>query len=225
MDIFLDMTGTITDMQTEDHALLKLGEAIKERFKISMSAEDIVKRINEYRKPFMDKRDEEYTPIRFLVSGGVEHILGRKLRYDEKEWVEKKYVEIHGLYVKLAPGAGEALEEMRNIAEHMGIITDGDRPYTDNLLRSLKIREFFDSVTTAEDVGVGKPNPKIFQQGISLSSSEPKIYIGDSEKRDMKGAKSVGMIAIKIGGRTKYGDYHARNLREAVKVIQALLRP
>ncbi len=224
MDVFLDMTGTITDMKSEDYALLKLGEEIKEKFNIKMDAGELVKRINDYRKPFMDRRAEEYHPIRNLVSDAIAHILNRKLEEDEIKWIHKKYVEIHGIYVKLAPRAMEGLEALREIAEHMGIITDGDRPYTEKLLESLDIIDFFDSITTAEDAMVGKPNPRIFQMALRNSKSDTRTYIGDSEERDMVGSKRVGMIAIKIGDSTQHGDFHAKNLVEAAGII-ANLKP
>jgi putative hydrolase of the HAD superfamily len=131
-----------------------------------------------------------------------------------------EYAEVHAKYVKLAPGAIEGLNKMRNLAEHMGVITDGDRPYTEKLLDSLGIRHMFDSVTTAEDAGVGKPNPRIFNVALEHSRSQPKVYVGDSEKRDVVGAKRVGMVAVKIGNSSENADYVAHNLLEAAELIE-----
>ncbi len=224
MDVFLDMTGTITDMESENLAMLKLAERLKKRFAIPLEPREIVERIEEYRKPSMDKRDKEYTPIRYLVLEAVKKISPRRLCSSDAYWVLDEYSKVHGEFVRLAPNALEGLKKLRGMAEHMGVITDGDRPYTENLLENLGIADFFDSVTTAEDAGVGKPNPKIFQMALKNSKSEPKVYIGDSEKRDMKGAKGVGMITVKIGDFTKYGDHLARDLLEAARVIEDLLR-
>jgi len=198
MDIFLDMTGTITDKESENLAMLKLAERVKKRFSIPLEPEEIVRKIEEYRKPFMDKRDRDYVPIRYLVFEAIKEISPKKLCASDSYWILDEYTRVHGEFVRLAPNAMEGLKRMRGMAEHMGIITDGDRPYAENLLESLGIRELFDSITTAEDAGVGKPNPKIFLEALKHSRSEPKFYIGDSEKRDMKGAKEVGMVTIKI---------------------------
>ncbi len=132
------------------------------------------------------------------------------------------YANYHAKYVKLAPGALEALNEIRNMAEHMGLITDADTPYTNKVLEALGIKQFFDSITTAEDAGVGKPNPEIFKMALRYSKSNPKVYIGDSEFRDVKGAKSVGMLTIKIGDDTTEADYKAPNLLEAIKILKTL---
>ncbi len=222
MDVFLDMTGTITDMESENRAFLEMCRAIGKRFKINMSAEEIMKNIIEFRKPYMDKRHEHYYPIRNLIVMAVEKIEGVKLRGGEVFWIMDTYANYHAKYVKLASGALEALKEIRNMAEHMGLITDADTPYTNKVLEALGIKQFFDSITTAEDAGVGKPNPEIFKMALRYSKSNPKVYIGDSEFRDVKGAKSVGMLTIKIGNDSTEADYKAPNLLEAVKILKTL---
>ena len=219
MDVFLDMTGTITDMKSEDLAILKLSESIGKKFNIPVSPEEILYKIEKYRKPYMDRRDKEYTPIRFLILEAVKRLSPQPLSEKDSYWVITEYSRIHAIYVRLAPGAREGLKKIRRIAKHVGIITDGDRPYTEKLLYALDIANLFDSVTTAEDAGVGKPNPKIFKMALTNSNSEPKIYVGDSENRDIDGAKHIGMIAIKIGEKTEHGDYLARNLKDAAKII------
>ncbi len=224
MDVYLDMTGTITDMDSENFALLKLAESIAKHFEMEHSPKEVMEKIEKYRKPFMDKRAVEYTPIRILVIDAVAHILNRKLNNEERNWIEKRYVDVHAQYVRLAEGAKEGLLKIREIANHMGIITDGDRPYTEALVESLNIENLFDSITTAEDVGVGKPNPLIFKHAMMLGKSAKKVHVGDSERRDVFGAKEAGMIAIKIGRETKYGDYLASNLKDAANII-AKIRP
>ncbi len=222
MDVYLDMTGTITDMRSENFAMYKLAEEIKHRFAMSLSADEVLSKIEEYRKPIMEQRDKEYVPIRHLVLEAVERLVSRPLGADNSYWILNEYSAVHSRYVKLAPGALEGLQVIRKVAKHMGLITDADRPFTERLLNSLEIAKFFDSITTAEDVGVGKPNPKIFEEALKHGFSKLKIYIGDSERRDVKGAKRVGMIVIKIGKFSESADYIAPNLLEAAKIIQNL---
>ena len=224
MDIFLDMTGTITDMESENYAIYKLAQRIKEKFGIDMSAEEVLRRIEEYRKPIMDKRHEIYIPIRNLVVEGVERILSRKVSDSERKWLMEEYVNVHATHVKLGRNSLEGLKKLRGMAKHLGMITDADLPYTKEVIKSLQISQFFDSVITAEEVGVGKPNPRIFEEAIKRGRGKIKIYIGDSERRDMWGAKQVRMIAIKIGKKTKYGDFSAHDLLEASEIIEKHIR-
>ena len=224
MDIFLDMTGTITDMESENYAFLKMSEAIGKRFSIDISSEEIMRHILNYRKPYMEKRHIEYYPIRNLIVRAIEQLLPRKLSSEEALWIMNTYAEFHAKYVKLAPEAMNALKKMRSICSHMGLITDADTPYTMKVLSALKIESFFDSVVTAEDAGVGKPNPKIFRIALQKSSEKIKIYIGDSEQRDIVGAKRMGMIVIKIGETSNLADYVAFNLKEAAEIIENLIQ-
>ncbi len=223
MDVFLDMTGTITDMESENMAFLKMCESIGKRFNIQMDGKKIMERILRYRKPFMDNRHKEYYPIRNLIAKAVEEIVPKRLCSSDVFWIIDSYSYYHARYVKLAPGALEALKEIRNISEHMGLITDADTPYTNKVLEALGIKHFFDSITTAEDAGVGKPNPKIFKKALEYSKSNPKVYIGDSEFRDVKGAKGVGMIAIKIGNNSTEADYTVPSLKDAIKILKTLI--
>jgi len=224
MDVFLDMTGTITDMESENKAFLEMCKAIGKRFNINMDGEKIMEHILEYRKPFMDNRHEEYYPIRNLIVKAVEEIAPKRLCSADVFWIIDAYSYYHAKYVKPAQGALEALKEIRRISTYMGLITDADTPYTNKVLESLKIKQFFDSITTAEDAGVGKPNPEIFKMALKNSKSDPKVYIGDSEFRDVKGAKSMGMIAIKIGKESKEADYTAQNLLDAVKILKSIIQ-
>ncbi len=223
MDIFLDMTGTITSMESEDYAFLKMCEAIKKRFNIDMGARELMEHILEFRRPYMENRHVEYYPIRNLIVKAVEKIVPKRLCSSDAFWIMDAYSEFHARYVKLAPRAKEGLDILREISKHLGLITDADTPYTQKVLKGLGIEHYFDSVTTAEDAGVGKPNPKIFEMALKNSRENLKIYIGDSEKRDIVGAKNVGIVAIKIGGESRIADYTATNLFDAAKIIKDII--
>ena len=220
MDVFLDMTGTITDMNSENLAFLKMSEEIAREFSINIPAEELADKIKEYRRPFMEKRAEKYIPIRHLIADSVEKIIGRRLSEEERKKIHQIYEDFHARYVQLAPGALEGLKIIRNMASTMGIVTDADTPYTEKVIRALGIENLFDCIITAEDAGVGKPNPKIFQIAMNCGKSKVKIFVGDSEKRDIKGAKDVGFITVKIGERTTMADFLAKDLPEAAEIIR-----
>lgn len=224
MDVFLDMTGTITSMESENYAFYKMCEAIKRRFEIDMSAEQLMEHILEFRKPYMDNREKIYHPIRNLIVRAVEKVAPKRLCSNDVFWIMDTYVNYHAKYVKPDKSAEEALKTIRKMAEHLGLITDADRPYTENVLKAMNMYEIFDSITTAEDAGVGKPNSKIFEMALKNSRSKPVIYVGDSEKRDVVGAKSVGMVTIKVGKASDLADYNVGNLLEAAKIIESLIR-
>ena len=220
MDVFIDMTGTITDLKSENLAFLKMSEEIAKEFRINIPTEILAERIKEYRRPFMEKRAEKYVPIRFLIADSIEKISGKELSEEERKRIYQIYENSHTKYVRLIPGCLSALKSIRIMARTMGIVTDADSSYTTKLVKALKIEDLFDCIITAEDASVGKPNPKIFQIAMNCGKSEPKIFIGDSEKRDIKGAKEAGFITIKIGRKTVMADFLAENLIEASEIIR-----
>ncbi len=222
MDVFLDMTGTITDMESENRAFLKMCEAIAKKFKMEMDGRELMKHIIEFRRPYMERRHEKYYPIRNLIVMAVQDIMEENLSPHDAFWIVDAYSRYHARYVKLVDGGMDALREIREMAEHMGLITDADRPYTEKVLKGLGIDELFDSVTTAEDAGVGKPNPKIFQMALKNSRSSPKIYIGDSESRDIVGGIQAGMITIKVRKPSAKAHHWARSLPEVVDILKSL---
>lgn len=63
-----------------------------------------------------------------------------------------------------------------------------------------------DVIIDSTEFGVAKPDPKIFEAALSVLDVEPTeaIYVGDSYKADMVGAKNVGMwTAWMVGNQTK----------------------
>jgi len=223
MDVFLDVTGTITDMESENRAFLRMCEAIARRFKINMSGEELMRHILNFRKPYMDSRDKVYYPIRNLIVMAVQEVLPFQLSPHDAFWIVDAYSAYHARYVRMVDGGMDALKEIRGMAEHLGVITDADRPYTEKVLNSLGLADFFDSVTTAEDAGVGKPNPRIFQMALRNSKTTPKVYVGDSEKRDVVGAKNAGMIAVKVGGKSPLADYSVPSLAHVPGIQRSIL--
>jgi len=65
-------------------------------------------------------------------------------------------------------------------------------------LRKLGINQFFNAVLISEEVCWRKPHPKIFEKALSRLGASPMetVYVGDSPKEDIKGAKALGMKTV-----------------------------
>lgn len=81
---------------------------------------------------------------------------------------------------------------------NLHIITNGFNEVQHLKLNNCKLTPFFKEIITSDEVGVLKPNPKVFEYALdkAKAKSEESIYIGDSFKIDIEGAKNVGMEAI-----------------------------
>lgn len=79
----------------------------------------------------------------------------------------------------------------------LGIVSNWRGPLSE-ILRLQGMLEFFDSIVTSHDVGVSKPDPKIFEMALEdLDEPASKaIVVGDSYATDIIGAKRAHLHAV-----------------------------
>jgi HAD superfamily hydrolase (TIGR01549 family) len=66
------------------------------------------------------------------------------------------------------------------------------------LLRTMGIRSLFQYIETSEEIGIEKPDPRVFERMIKFFQTDPQniTYVGDDPIRDIDPAKSLGLKAI-----------------------------
>mmetsp|Transcript_43947 Transcript_43947/g.171689 ORF Transcript_43947/g.171689 Transcript_43947/m.171689 type:complete len:270 (-) Transcript_43947:207-1016(-) len=87
----------------------------------------------------------------------------------------------------------------RNIK--LGIVSNETERYGDGILPMFGFDEAIDFTVFSKNVGVEKPDPKIFQVAARCAGEENPsriLHIGDSLKKDYYGARSVGFRALLI---------------------------
>ncbi|NLX46777.1 MAG: HAD family hydrolase [Euryarchaeota archaeon] len=102
----------------------------------------------------------------------------------------------------LVPGTLEMLQRVKDRGCSIGLISDvawglpSEYPLRD--IRHFHLEGFFDDMIFSSDVGLRKPNPRLFKMAMfNLSvGRDESMYIGNSLQFDVKGAKSVGMKAV-----------------------------
>jgi HAD superfamily hydrolase (TIGR01549 family) len=103
---------------------------------------------------------------------------------------------------ELVPGAKEMLEDIRARGYSVGLISDvawgltSDYPMRD--LKHFGLDEYFDDFVFSTDVGIRKPNPRIFKLAMFNigAKAEESIYVGNNLQADIQGALGVGMTAV-----------------------------
>jgi putative hydrolase of the HAD superfamily len=88
--------------------------------------------------------------------------------------------------------------EYLSVKYNLHIITNGFQEIQHKKLASSNIDKYFKTVTNSEQVGVKKPNPKIFNYAIEIAKTKvsQSIMIGDNLEADILGAKDIGMDTI-----------------------------
>jgi putative hydrolase of the HAD superfamily len=117
---------------------------------------------------------------------------------------EAFFAEVFGWYAtaeawRLREGVADALAALAARGLRQGVLSDFDYRLTE-VLESLGIASFFETVTLAGAVGASKPDPQIFAAALEtfgLPTGEV-VYVGDDPDRDLEGARRAGLPAIDV---------------------------
>jgi HAD superfamily hydrolase (TIGR01549 family) len=109
---------------------------------------------------------------------------------------------------------------------HLGIITNSTSNSVIRILKEKNLFTLFDLIVLSRDVGVRKPDPKIFKYALNVAKvdADDAIYVGDNFMKDIVGAKNVGMKTVwlmhKEGeGSTLSCDGIAGSVKEIPRII------
>ena len=82
----------------------------------------------------------------------------------------------------------------------LGIISNGDHAQQLMKLEKIGVKDYFEDVVTAGNIGIAKPNVKIFEMACERNdvSVDESYYIGDDIKSDIIPCSEIGMKAILI---------------------------
>jgi len=102
-----------------------------------------------------------------------------------------------------------AVDVLRKSGLKLGIISNWDERLRD-LLRRLKLADYFQVLAISCEVGAAKPAPGIFEFAASRLGLAPGsiLHVGDDPERDIRGAAAAGFRSIRIlrEGRRGVGD-------------------
>jgi putative hydrolase of the HAD superfamily len=89
------------------------------------------------------------------------------------------------------------------------------------ILQSLGLARYLDFVLDSAEVGVEKPDPRIFRLALERAGVRPPeaVYVGDLYSVDVLGARGVGMPAILLD---PGGHWGARDCPMAPDVLSAV---
>ncbi len=89
------------------------------------------------------------------------------------------------------------LKQLEKRGYKLGVVSDAPRMQAWTRLTQASLAEFFSTVTAFEDVRVKKPHHMPFRAAARKLGVQPNrvLFVGDSLKRDVSGAKKAGMRA------------------------------
>ena len=96
------------------------------------------------------------------------------------------------------PHTVDTLDALRARGVKIGLITNGRAVMQNRKIDGLGIRSHLDSVVISGDLGIRKPDPRIFAAALDELSvdSSSAAYVGDNPEPDIRGARRSGMCAV-----------------------------
>lgn len=137
------------------------------------------------------------------------------------EEIGEKYIKRSPFQTNLFPGTKETLENLKNDDFRLHIITNGFKEVQFIKLENSGILHYFDDILCSEEVGVNKPDPKVFHTALKRTNAKntESIMIGDDFNADIIGAERCGIRAVLFD---PHDYYKKRQDVESIKLLEEL---
>lgn len=122
------------------------------------------------------------------------------------------------------PRVGAALERLRAAGYRLGVVSNSDGRAA-AALAACGLLEHFEIVVDSGEVGIEKPDPRIFlfaldQMGLSPDDA---IYVGDLYEVDVVGARAAGLDVVLLDPFGVHSDRDVIRARDVLEVAELLL--
>lgn len=115
----------------------------------------------------------------------------------------QRYNEYRRAHFALYPGALELLQSLRRGGKRIALVTNGFAETHHDKIAILNLRDAVDAVFVADEVGMVKPDPKLFVRACETLGSPPErgAMVGDRYERDIRGAAEAGLFTVWVNVR------------------------
>jgi putative hydrolase of the HAD superfamily len=129
------------------------------------------------------------------------------------------------------PDTLPALNELSRIYS-LGLLTNGAPDLQKRKIEGAGIAEFFDGILISGEIGIGKPDRRIFERLLAKLNSNPEttLMIGNSLSTDIAGAQAAGLRTVWINRTGKphadsvAPDWEIASLSELTSILAGLDR-
>lgn len=125
----------------------------------------------------------------------------------------------------LMPNVIQTLSELEGKYQ-LHVVTNGFLEVTEYKIKHSNIASFFKVILSAEEVGVLKPNPQVFEEAFKRSgaTADNSLFIGDNLIADVQGARNVGMHQVYYNPEKEVHEdnptYEIADMHELVSILQ-----
>jgi putative hydrolase of the HAD superfamily len=224
--IFFDLDGTLLDHKQAEYLGIK---AFHEKYKQYFAGEE-----EYFHKLWCQVSDKHF--VRYLKGeitfqqqrieriNEIFHTSGITISDEMAEECFKFYLKMYEKNWKVFDDVEPCLQELSGY--RLGIISNGDLEQQSLKLERLGIKDYFDFIFTAGDIGVAKPDIRLFEIACSRVNEIPKdcFYIGDDLKTDILPCREVGMCGIWLNRKNVQLDFNSRNVISSLKELKSSIQ-
>lgn len=221
--IFFDLDNTLWDHRRNAKLALEdlfRREQIREKYSLTFE---------EFHKEYFTVNENLWAQIR---DGAIDKEYIRKFRFhntflffgiDDFELAQR--FEINFLdeivsYNHLVEGAFELLEYLSQKKYRLHVLSNGFKEVTYRKCELSGIKNYFETITSADEINIRKPQPEIFEYALNKSGTKKaeSVIIGDDWTADIEGGLAFGMKAIFFD--VFNDNYTAENVKNVKKLSE-----
>ena len=134
-------------------------------------------------------RRERFRRLARFCGGGISDT-------EAAEW-SRQYRTQNQALRRAVPGVGRLLERLHG-RTHVGVVSNNETSEQREKLRFLGFDRLIDDLVVSQEVGVSKPDPRIFEIALERAATGPEeaVMIGDSWANDVQGARGARIGAV-----------------------------
>lgn len=228
--IFLDLGGTLLDPASDRRAHRAIVRAFRTAAQLRLPEAELWDRYDRLYRERIRQLGTKWQVDRVMNRDALSRILseeGGTLKQEHWEAFQEAYWKEHLRFLRMYPETREVLSGLSDLDLHLGLLSDIDEDFLQICLYVFPLDRFLDSITTSEETGRAKPDPRIFRHALMKAGCRPEeaIHVGDSADRDVAGAQQLGMTTILLNSRDadNRADYVVPTLGSAYQVLHDLL--
>lgn len=129
-----------------------------------------------------------------------------------------------GIFYAPEPAARPALELAHSAGVRTAVISNSNGSVR-KIMESVGLADLLDFVIDSGEVGVEKPDPRIFQIALERAGVQPAdaVYVGDLYSVDVLGARAAGLDAILLDPGGCWGDRGCRSAPDVLAAVRLAL--
>jgi len=153
------------------------------------------------------------------------------------ETTEIKDQDLVTLDAELIGGARDIIIRLKELGYKVALVADTRIGTYKNILGKYDMLRYFDCLAISEELGIQKPDPRIFLFALNSLGIEEKDYknvimVGNNLKRDIAGANRLGLISVWFHWNDRYPskpetdeempDFEIRDISQLLEIIKTL---